>query len=385
MPRIAFANSLRGIAAVTVLLGHYVLVFNNVLKGAFRPFPPAAHDPFPWVVSVFSVFPMNLLNPGPVAVALFFLVSGFVIPNSVASLSTSPKGRLAFAVGRAFRLVPTYAVGLAVTLAALTIAYKINGREFTPSPQAIAANVTLFRDWMGHVTFDGVIWTLEVEAKFYLLVLLFFSPIASGRLYPIWLVAMAAVTAAPLGSQLQNTINSVGWANVLWTLPYLQFMCIGVVLNYHYRRLVSASVAAMSVAVLYATFVLVSILHGMHWTTPSSYGFSLCVFVALYVFGRNWSGGPLIRFFAAISFPLYACHPMLGYVGLSWLIANGVHPLVALALQVTVTVLVATAIHVVIEKPTHRLGRVLTRRIANRDRVDPSALVAARPIGALAD
>ena len=53
-------------------------------------------------------------NWGAFGVALFFLISGFVIPFS---LSRQRAG--AFLVGRFFRIVPLYVVGFTISLAAI--------------------------------------------------------------------------------------------------------------------------------------------------------------------------------------------------------------------------------------------------------------------------
>ena len=64
-----------------------------------------------------------LAAPGPyfslghTGVALFFLVSGFVIPGAF-----DARTRWAFVVSRAWRLWPTYAAGLTLTIAALACA-----------------------------------------------------------------------------------------------------------------------------------------------------------------------------------------------------------------------------------------------------------------------
>ena len=111
--RIEFANALRGLAALIVLFGHYALIF-NAMGGAFPPFPSGTVCRFPGRAPCFCG--CRFLSVGPLGVSLFFLVSGLVIPNSVAALAFRARGRLAFAIGRLFRIWPTYAAGLIVSV-----------------------------------------------------------------------------------------------------------------------------------------------------------------------------------------------------------------------------------------------------------------------------
>src|SRR5471030_457335 len=103
--KIGFANGLRGIAALSVITGHYLGTFWKLteavagLTGMVRA--PVA---LPFFVEWVGASPINL---GAFGVALFFLISGFVIP-----LSFQSYGRLDFLIGRFFRIYPTYWMGL---------------------------------------------------------------------------------------------------------------------------------------------------------------------------------------------------------------------------------------------------------------------------------
>ena len=95
--------------------------------------------------------------------ALFFLISGFVIPMSLQKYDWR-----GFLVGRILRIYPTYFAGFGVTLIALWVAGSTFGKPF---PFDIRSVVIHFlpgaRDvlWSAHI--DYVVWTLEVEVKFY--------------------------------------------------------------------------------------------------------------------------------------------------------------------------------------------------------------------------
>jgi peptidoglycan/LPS O-acetylase OafA/YrhL len=359
--KIEFANSLRGIAVLTVLLGHYLIVFNDI-KGAYFSFPAMQYSPFPEVQNFISLFPLNQINAGQLAVALFFLVSGFVIPNSVASLSTKQSGRAAFIIGRALRIWPTYAVGLLITVSALWANSHLNNSEMYQPASRILANMTLFRDWMGQTQIDGVVWTLEAEAKFYLFTLLFWGALAKGKLYPLALITATTLSASLLKSDYLNTLGpELGVANFLWPLPFMLFMSVGIVFNYHYRSLISTKKLIITGSLMFAAFVCSAKVQGLYQAVPASYGVALAVFGGLYFFRQEWSGGPIIRFYAKISFSLYACHAALGYTGMAFMIASGLNPWAAVLIQAAISTGLASALHYAIEVPTHNIGKHLGR------------------------
>lgn len=361
--KIEFANSLRGIAVLLVLFGHYVFLF-NYLKGQYGSFPPIDQYPFPGVNEFLNSPIIRNFNAGQIAVALFFLVSGLVIPNSVASLAHAKIGRVAFVIGRIFRIWPTYAVGLLISVYALWLNTQVNSADFYQPWPRIFTNMTLFRDWMGEAQIDGVVWTLETEAKFYLFILLFWSAISKGRLYPMAIICVVALVAAPEKASYEGTLGVlVTSTNYLWALPYILYMSIGIVFNYHLRGILSTKLMLAVVSGMFTTFVIVAKTQHMYDAIPTSYGATLLAFILMYFFARNWSGGPVIRFYAQISFPLYACHAPLGYSGMAYMMTLGINPFAALAIQIMISTGLAWVLHLLIESPTHNAGKYLGKKL----------------------
>ena len=366
--KIEFANSLRGIAVLLVLLGHYIFVF-NALKGKFSAFTGLDYYPFPWAFSLLSPFPINQLNIGQVAVAFFFLVSGLVIPNAAASMGKYQSGRAAFVVGRIFRIWPTYMLGLLISVSALWFNSYVNSAEFNIPITQILANMTLFRDWLGQSHIDGIVWTLEIEAKFYLFVILFWNDIGRGRLYPIALICIITIFLAPLGSSFDITNQpQITYANFLWTLPYLMYMSMGIVFNYHLRGLIKTGTLITAIIAMASAFVYTAKTQTLYVQVPASYISTLLVFTFLYFFAREWSGGPIIQFFSKISYPLYASHAALGYTGMAYMISRGLSPVSALAIQIAISTAIAWGMHKVIETPTHNAGKRIGKWLIMRDK-----------------
>src|SRR4051812_12421680 len=110
-PKIGFAHMLRGIAALVVLIGHLGHVFWMMPALSLYLGSPEM-QPRPWwlAIAIDTYLPVGFV--GHFGVALFFLISGFVIPFSLIGRS-----RGQFAVSRFFRIWPTYAIGLTITAA----------------------------------------------------------------------------------------------------------------------------------------------------------------------------------------------------------------------------------------------------------------------------
>jgi len=72
-----------------------------------------------------------------------------------------------------------------IFVVALWLNSLVNSAKLYQPWLRIISNMTLFRDWMGQGQIDGVIWTLEIEAKFYLFILLVWTAIGKGKLYSL--------------------------------------------------------------------------------------------------------------------------------------------------------------------------------------------------------
>lgn len=371
MQRIAFANALRGVAALCVVIAHYILMF-NYLRGEFGGLPAHEEEPFPtWMISMFN--PLDNLNMGAFGVALFFLISGLVIPISVASLQGKPMAKTKFVIGRLFRIWPTYIVGLLITLGALEVAARYMGYTTSYTAPQVLTQMSLFRDWFGSsVPLDGVVWTLEVEIKFYLVVLLCWSMIDRGKLLPLFALGVATVVVANF---YPGNIHQTGaLAAFVFPIKYIFFMLIGVAFNYHFRGLLSLErLFAISVGML-CVFGYSCFTEGWQVEVIVSYFAAFALFTAFYLLARDWNGGPVFEFLANISYPLYACHGAFGIVGIRIMIEHGVNAIAALVIQTAVTLLLSWIIHKAVENPTHLLGKRIAKSLTVPTELRPAAM-----------
>ena len=89
--------------------------------------------PIPAMAELALSFPLNW---GPFGVALFFVISGFVIPFSFETY-----GRLDFIVARFFRIYPTYLTGLSFERCrALLLCWVADWRSSEQTRQSCQSN-----------------------------------------------------------------------------------------------------------------------------------------------------------------------------------------------------------------------------------------------------
>jgi peptidoglycan/LPS O-acetylase OafA/YrhL len=178
--RLPALDALRLLAALSVMSFHYLGTQNNAYIWGENPhqFAPKVHDA--------SLY-------GFLGVEFFFLISGFVI-----CMSSWGRTLKQFAVSRISRLFPAYWCAIvlsAVVIAAVPIiGWNANDHiDF----RLVLANLTMAPGPLHAEQFDGVVWTLWVEARFYLLMA---GMIAIGMNYRrmvafcgLWLMAALVV------------------------------------------------------------------------------------------------------------------------------------------------------------------------------------------------
>jgi peptidoglycan/LPS O-acetylase OafA/YrhL len=134
--RLVHLDALRGIAAMLVVIDHFV------------ERTPLNASPF-----------FTYLNLGQMGVVIFFVLSGMVIPYSLKADSSL----LGFATSRIFRLYPAY--WFSIALAVLSNHFFLST---TTSLRDILINMTMLQSLFSTSNLFGVYWTLIIELAFYI-------------------------------------------------------------------------------------------------------------------------------------------------------------------------------------------------------------------------
>jgi peptidoglycan/LPS O-acetylase OafA/YrhL len=367
--RLVFANQLRGLAALSVsishLLGVYWLMRDVVSAYTFAPQQPG---PVPAIVGVVS-YPW--FNFGPFGVGIFFLISGLVVP-----ISLEKHSRLSFLAARALRIYPTYLVALCVETLVLYGSSRWWHEPFAISLHTFVDNALLIYNLTGVPSLDLVNWTLCIELKFYVLLSVFAGSVRAGRVLPLLAIAVAIVglvAALPASSLADSEICKALATEAM----FIVFMFIGVLFNFRLRKRIGPIAFVVCVGAMGLLFVAawqLGPLAAQYPIVTVNYGYALLLFGALYAVRRFIRETPVLDFMAAISFPFYLIHSLIGYAVMKVLMLSaGVGYLVALAFAFSVDLLLAAALHVTIEQTSIALGRRIAPRSGATTRVAVAA------------
>lgn len=360
--KVDFANTLRGIAAFCVLIGHYFGVFwikrTTVSTLINAPALPLATHATPIYVSWLQH--CSFFNWGSYGVALFFIISGFVIPFSLQKGS-----RFEFCVSRIFRIMPLYAVGFSVTLLALFLSTVYFNTNWPYTGKELFIHyIPGIRDILWSRNIDGIIWTLEIEMKFYLVCVLSINIIRNYSqkvfLIPILFFLFAYYCIQHLAYWKGSDIFAWHLARTyIMSSQFIIFMFIGVIFHYLFCKKIELDKGYLGIAFLFVLFCI------NWWIGPYSanfkvvwnYGFALLTFMFAYSYPKVFKGNRIFNFFADISYPLYVIHGLAGYVLLRILLDLKCAIWIALIFVMFSAIFISWILHKFIEKPTQKMGK----------------------------
>ncbi len=351
--KLVFANQLRGVCVLAVMVVHYTVVVQFLRKDvAWVVASPTLNTPIPNILPY--VYP-SWLDLGKFGVAAFFLISGFVIPFSLRGATRST-----FLLSRALRIFPTFWASLLAQWVAIAasgaywhIPPAFSARAYLPNALLIDSALTL-------PSVDWVSWTLSIEVKFYVLAALLRPLILAHRVWPL-LATTAAALALNIGAH-------AGWIALPPALAaeamYLGYIQIGTAFYYRYQSAISRPQLAACVLALFAVFLVNYDLgpsrvdfRSLH---TASFGLAILVFAAGYALRARFRPLGLLDAMAAISYPLYLVHAAIGFAIINFLIMARQIPYPAAALLAAAAcMLLAWLIHAWVENPTIRLGHRL--------------------------
>lgn len=340
--RIVFANQLRGIAALCVVLTHLNGVF-WIHRDIISQFigAPVLTIPTPVIVG-WSNF--RHFNVGVFGVALFFLISGFVIPFSI-----QKSGRATFLIARFFRIYPTYLTGLIVGLFFVFLTCAQWGTHFMWGIGTVLQNIFLVHTMFYTPSIDLVSWTLAIEVKFYIVICLMATSIRNGFVSPIIGFSIIVFLAnrcmrTPLGTEML----------------FVTFMMMGVAINYLFRKKIGTLKFSICSAIVLASFFAgwsASPWPDAFWIVAPNYLYAMIIFGIAYATRERFRNIKLLDFIADISYPLYLTHSLVGYATMRYMISVGVHLRYIIPVTTLLIIIVSYAIHRFIELPTMQIGR----------------------------
>lgn len=355
--RLEWANALRGIAALAVVLCHFGVVFwmkQDVAASLARRAPLyVGTADAPRTGALLAAVPVDL---GAFGVALFFLLSGSVI-----AIGLDRYSRRGFVISRCMRILPTYAAGYLVTCTVIAV---VGNPQHELSLSSVANGLVPGVRFLtgSSAPGDGIVWTLIIEMVFYAVCLVGFRAL-TRRWEAIAAVAggcvLVQLLVAPPAQIAGSSLGGLRYL-VLLAAPFLPVILIGVTLSACRRGQIRPVAAATLVPLLTATHAWLMCLTKV-MPTPLVYKATFLAVIALFCLvwtvGDRWKQHGVTDALADVSYPLYVVHPVLGYATLSILVGHHVRVPVAILLTVLTVFMVAWLLHRLVEVPTHHLGR----------------------------
>ncbi len=345
--KMAFIDVLRGLAAVLVYVFHQQI--HTFIGYPEKPIPQG---------SLTWWFFLGAIDLGKIAVAVFFCVSGYLIPSTL----TKPGATIRdFTIHRIFRLYPAYWVSIAARLVVLV---ALGMTANLPTTFNLLANITMFQKFIGQQDFIGVFWTLQIELVFYIVAaVLAWRKLLSCR-WPIQLTMMLLTLVCAAGRYVTHK-----------PLPVAMFMAMSLMwmadtLRASERGEASGSDVRRAVASVIAMLIPASLLgygdEGPRYIT--TYLLAIGVFVACWAkraaFEKSNKAMRALGWLGDWSYGIYLMHgtlqiliaePLKEQTGNVWLTTLVTLPTL---------LFVSWMVYRFIEAPMIRIGKQLTKRIA---------------------
>lgn len=373
--RFGFANHLRGVAALLVAVLHLGIAYWFDRNGVARSFgvaPTTLLPPVPWFAQTLRGFEhfgtdRVLVDFGALGVALFFLISGLVIPLSLQRL-----GVARFLLARAIRILPVYALSIALWLLTWRLSQIWIAGSNRPdiTAEAVIAKVLLISDLLGQPQFDVVSWTLQIELKFYVVAAALFAMCHDMR----FAVLLRFVGAAALSTVTVRVLANLNWlhwphpsveavvAELLLQGAFVSTIFCGQMFLHRLQNKISDSILVLRLTAVQACVVVNFLAYGVKpdvlRTLLTSEFLAICIF---YCAMRFWTDTPsrFLDGLAAISYPLYVVHVPVGWFVLMCLERTSLPAIPSLVVALTAVTLSAFALHWLVEQPSLALIRRL--------------------------
>jgi len=326
--RLVEVDALRGLAALAVVLIHYLDRFDELHDHATEPLFWV-----PW---------------GARGVQVFFVISGFVIFMTLSHC----RRPMDFIVSRFSRLYPAYWAGIIFT----TLAVHAVGVEYYQRPLLdVIVNFTMLQKlpFVPGDDIEGVYWTLYVELWFYAAIFLLYI-LGQLRRIEVWLVVGLIASTIWWGGETYGGAFFWGWQLTQGLSPVMDqipFFVMGVCLYRIYSRERPADAGLIIVAALLTVSMQLPV------------EFLMAGLIALGAFGLILTGRagflrqPVLLWMGAISYTLYLVHNFAGRALIYRLEDEGWTANAAVAMAMAIALLSATLLTWLVERPAQRAIR----------------------------
>ncbi len=347
--RLAFADGLRGLAALWVVLFH-------LSEGKH-------------IESIKAVTPDLLyaiiFTHGDFGVAVFFVLSGFVMALTVKSIHINLSSAFKFTARRFIRLAPPYYFAIVFALFFIYVKAVFLGVELPPfSLTNIALHMLFLQEVFSVPHINTVFWTLCVELQFYIVFAILFlvadyiAKIGEYTHVRQKLVAGMAIIALlwPLGVTSET----------FWPGGFIQhwYSFLAGVLSY-WASQHAGKIRTFTLAYL-AMIVLTSIVISSGFVFIVAMTSALLIYAGVQDKMSDWLTLSWVQFIGLISYSLYLLHnPLTGAI--SWVVhrlitAGVVADSLTLALTIVTCILISWLAFLIIERPSIKWSHMISMK-----------------------
>jgi peptidoglycan/LPS O-acetylase OafA/YrhL len=396
-PKVQFAHYLRGIASLSVLVNHLCGVFWLSPVASILANTPSYSGTIPVIVLMINSIPD--LNYGLFGVSLFFLISGFVIPFSLRKYDS-----FQFLCARFFRIVPPYIAGFSITILALIASSAYFGKQFLYSAWTVLVNAFFIQDLLVLPSIDGIIWTLEIELKFYIICAVIILWIKHYEFKKILLLCFGFFIGMLISLKALSLISGEATFSLIVGFIYvyqldftmITFMFIGTMVYFYYFGKISAKELILAIVFLFSLFSIdysIGVYKQVAFSVIKNFVLAFLIFILFFylrdkplilpVFSQIPNRYKIVNFWnstskiiseklteyiekivkpglsklADISYSLYIVHGISSYVLMSILLDLGLTPVMVIVIAIINSLILAYLLHRFIEEPSNALGK----------------------------
>ena len=341
--RLAFADGIRGLAALWVVLFHaskggHVDHLMAVLPGWFNSLV------FDW---------------GHLGVALFFVLSGFVMMHSVRGFAFDAGTGRRFMLRRLLRLTPPYYAAIAFVIGYVALKAAVHHQPApVPRAGAVVAHLLYLQDILSQDTISIVFWTLCIEIQFYIaFTLLMLARHHAGRRWGERKATLVALAGAAL--------VGLPWAFGILLFPLYPGGFLSFWYCFMLGVLVSAQAEGRALRVVFFGFVALLVAAGAVTGSGVAWA-SLAGTALIYVGTRSaWLDRMLnlraLQYLGLVSYSLYLTHNQITGATQTalkrFVVPTAWAELALLGVTILACVLFAAACHRLVERPSIEWSR----------------------------